>query len=117
MTDNNVHQFPLRAGVAIPDREDRDWVTTDELITDTGISYRQADYWTRTGLLVPLDGPNPGSGNRRRYHTDQVARAAALYDLLAAGFNLYACRQVIDEFVTEGHATIGCLTITRQDAS
>ncbi len=114
---SNVHQFPLKSGMAIPDRDDRDWVTTAELIDDTHISYRQADYWTRTGLLVTLDAANPGSGYLRRYNTSQLVRAAALRDLLAAGISLITCRQVIDEFVEEGHATIGCLTITRGEAS
>ena len=32
-----------------------------------GITYRQLDYWARTGLLVPTIAVAKGSGSKRRY--------------------------------------------------
>lgn len=110
-----IHQLPLHSADPIPTRDQRDWVTSAELIGDTGITYRQLDYWTRTGLLTPIDGANPGSGWMRRYDHAQLERARALRDLLDGGITLTTCRQVIDEFVTTGHAHIGHITITRAD--
>ena len=34
-----------------------------------GITYRQLDYWTRTGLVRPSLGDATGSGSRREYST------------------------------------------------
>lgn len=46
---------------------------------DTGISYRQLDYWTSTGWLVSEHG-SPGSGYQRWWpaHEAEVARVMAL---------------------------------------
>jgi len=89
----------------VPDRTDRDWVTGPELVAEADITYRQADYWTRTGLLTPIDEPTPGSGHLRRYPDDQVDRARALATLLEAGVSLTTCRAVIDEVLATGSAT------------
>lgn len=35
------------------------------------VSYHQADYWCRLGLMAPLT-PASGSGSRRRYSTEDV---------------------------------------------
>lgn len=116
-TPDNVRHLPWTAGQKIPDRDDRDWITTEELVHEADISYRQADYWTRTGLLAPIDAATPGSGHLRRFPGDQVERAKALHDLLAGGITLVTCRLVIDQIVTDGHATLGHLTITRETPS
>lgn len=97
-------------GTVLPPREDRDWVTTSELIAETGISYRQADYWCRTGLLTTLDAATPGSGWTRRLGQDQVVRARAIAALLEAGVAVTVIRQVVDELVATGAATSGHLT-------
>lgn len=41
-------------------------LTTPALVLLAGISYRQADFWTRAGLLVPRV-PAAGSGSKRLY--------------------------------------------------
>ena len=38
-----------------------------------GITYRQLDYWLRTGMITLEEGPEtPGSGHRRRFTTAEV---------------------------------------------
>ena len=37
-----------------------------------GITYRQLDYWARTGLLVPTIAVAKGSGSKRRYSYHDV---------------------------------------------
>ena len=98
-------------GTVLPPREDRDWITTSELLADTGITYRRADYWVRTGLLTTLDAdPTPGTGHVRRFAADQLTRAHAIAALLNAGVSLPVVREVIDDLVTHGRATSGALT-------
>ena len=41
------------------------------------VSYRQLDYWARTGLLVP-EVEASGSGSQRVYGEDQVGKARVL---------------------------------------
>jgi hypothetical protein len=43
-----------------------------------GITYRQLDYWARTGLVVPSLKVPKGSGDRRRYSVDDVRLLALL---------------------------------------
>lgn len=92
-------------GTRIPDRSDRDWVTTSELVAEVDITYRQADYWTRTGLLTPIDLACPGTGNTRRYPADQVNRARVLATLTEAGVNLQVGRRLVDDLISTGAAT------------
>lgn len=52
--------------------------TSAEACNAAGISYRQLDYWARSGY-VQLDTPaTPGSGARRRWSAQQVAVLAVL---------------------------------------
>nr|WP_232523700.1 MerR family transcriptional regulator [Nocardioides sp. MAH-18] len=94
-----------RIGQPLPPREDRGWVTTSELIDETSVTYRQVDYWLRTGLLATLEDIHPGTGWTRRLPADQIPRARAIHQLLHAGVSLQVIRQIIDDFVTTGRAT------------
>ena len=98
-------------GTTLPDRDQRDWVTSSELLNAVPqITYRQVDYWTRTGLLTALDDANPGSGWTRRYHEDQIPRARVIATLLASGVRLPTVRLVVDDLVATGRAISGALT-------
>lgn len=119
-----VHHLPLRSTLHIPPREDRDWVTSSELINDTGISYRQLDYWCLTGLLTALPEPGrrgsksaetPGSGHPRRFHHDQVAEVRTIRALLDAGISLQTIRRHLDELLETHRVDIGAVTITIRD--
>jgi hypothetical protein len=111
MTDDNVTYL---SAAHVPDRGDRDWVTSAELITESGITYRQCDYWCRTGLLHTLEDPTPGSGWMRRFPDAQIRRAHLIHELLDSGMTLTTVRTVIDEITETGTVRIGVLTITVQ---
>lgn len=51
-------------------------LTAQELVIRAGITYRQMDYWTRTGILHPVTEATPGSGFSR-YFTAAEAHVAA----------------------------------------
>lgn len=59
-------------------------LSTRELCTLAGITYRQADYWVRQGYLR-TDGTQQGSGRHRRHPLVELQVARGLAQLLAAG--------------------------------
>ena len=60
-----------------------------------GISYRQLDYWARTGLLRPSLADAKGSGSQRRYSYRDVVELKVIKQLLDAGVNLQQARRAI----------------------
>ena len=61
-----------------------------------GITYRQLDYWARTGLLVPTIAVAKGSGSKRRYSYHDVLELKVIKNLLDAGVSLQRARQAVD---------------------
>lgn len=60
--------------------------TTPEVARLVGASYRQVDYWCRTGVLSPLNnGRGSGGGRVRLWTLDEIAVAAVVADLSALG--------------------------------
>src|ERR1700722_9199849 len=60
-----------------------------------GITYRQLDYWARTGLLRPSVVDANGSGTQRRYSYQDVVELKVIKQLLDAGVNLQKARRAI----------------------
>ena len=109
--NDNVRHLPNHWS-AVPPRDERDWVTSVELVAEAGITYRQCDYWVRTDLLSVLDETLPGSGHLRRHDASEVARARAIADLLTAGVSLQTIREVLDRIVADGQVDVGHITFT-----
>jgi DNA-binding transcriptional MerR regulator len=61
-----------------------------------GISYRQLDYWARTGLVTPSVQDAGGSGTQREYSFQDVVLLKAIKNLLDTGLNLQKVRKAID---------------------
>lgn len=51
---------------------DDDTYTAPEVLRLTGLTYRQLDYWIRSGYIAPSQR-DVGSGGRRRFTRDEVA--------------------------------------------
>lgn len=62
----------------------------------TGISYRQLDYWARTGLIRPSLSDSTGSGSRSRYSYNDLLELKAIKKLLDAGIKLEQVRKVFE---------------------
>lgn len=60
-----------------------------------GITYRQLDYWARTGLLRPSISPARGSGTQRRYSYTDLLELKVIKQLLVAGVALQSARRAI----------------------
>jgi DNA-binding transcriptional MerR regulator len=61
-----------------------------------GITYRQLDYWARTGLLHPSINPARGSGSQRVYSYSDLVQLKVIKRLLDSGVSLQAARRAID---------------------
>lgn len=70
-----------------------------------GITYRQLDYWDRTGLLKPSLSAARGSGTQRLYSFGDVVQLKVVKQLLDAGMSLKKIRAALeilaDELATE----------------
>jgi DNA-binding transcriptional MerR regulator len=61
-----------------------------------GITYRQLDYWARTGLLRPSISDARGSGTQRRYSYHDVLELKIIKQLLDAGVSLQRARRAVE---------------------
>jgi DNA-binding transcriptional MerR regulator len=60
------------------------------------ITYRQLDYWTRTGLVTPSLAEAKGSGTQRLYSFNDLLQLKVIKSLTDAGASLQKIRQAID---------------------
>jgi DNA-binding transcriptional MerR regulator len=61
-----------------------------------GITYRQLDYWTRTGLITPTLQPAQGSGTQRLYAFSDLLQLKLIKSLIEAGASLQKVRSAIE---------------------
>lgn len=67
-----------------------------------GITYRQLDYWARTGLVVPEIRGASGSGSQRLYSFRDILILKVIKRLLDAGISLNQIRTAIDHLRARG---------------
>ena len=67
-----------------------------------GISYRQLDHWTSTGLVVPGVRNADGSGSQRLYAFEDIVRLKVIKRLRDAGVSLQRIRKALDEVAGRG---------------
>jgi DNA-binding transcriptional MerR regulator len=67
-----------------------------QVCTLVGITYRQLDYWARTGLLRPSIADAKGSGTQRRYAYTDVVELKVIKQLLDAGISLQRARRAVE---------------------
>jgi len=70
--------------------------STPQVCALAGVSYRQVDYWARTGLLVPSLQVAQGSGRHRRYSYRDVLALKVIRRLLDADVSLRRIRAAVE---------------------
>jgi DNA-binding transcriptional MerR regulator len=60
------------------------------------ITYRQLDYWTRTGLVTPSVNDAHGSGTQRLYSFQDLATLRVIKSLLDTGVSLQRVRKAVE---------------------
>jgi DNA-binding transcriptional MerR regulator len=81
-----------------------------------GISYRQLDYWDRTGVAGPRLQPAQGSGSQRLYSFEDLVKLKLVKKLLDTGISLHRVRDAIDYLRTLGSDLSG-VTLVSDGAS
>lgn len=66
-----------------------------EVTKIVGISYRQLDYWARTGLVRPSVKDAQGSGSQRLYAFQDLALLKLIKRMLDSGVNLQQIRKAM----------------------
>jgi len=61
-----------------------------------GITYRQLDYWARTGLITPSLQKATGSGSQRLYAFPDIVQLKVVKRLLDAGMSLKKIRKAME---------------------
>ncbi|MDR1852517.1 MAG: MerR family transcriptional regulator [Propionibacteriaceae bacterium] len=81
------------------------------------ITYRQLDYWTRTGLVKPSVQSAEGSGSQRLYSFRDILLLKVIKRLLDAGVSLQQIRIAIDHLRARGVTDISEVTIVSDGVS
>ncbi|HEY1969694.1 MAG TPA: MerR family transcriptional regulator [Pseudonocardia sp.] len=76
-----------------------------------GITYRQLDYWARTGLVVPSIRSASGSGTQRLYSFKDVLVLKVVKRLLDAGVSLQNIRLAVDHLRARGVRDLAGITL------
>ncbi len=82
-----------------------------------GISYRQLDYWARTGLVTPSMRQATGSGTIRLYSFQDVLELKIVKRLLDTGVSLQNIRSAIEHLREQGIEDISAVTLVSDGAS
>jgi len=85
-----------RGGDAADAAPDADGFRGPQVCSLVGITYRQLDYWARTGLLRPSIADARGSGTQRRYSYTDVVELKVIKQLLDAGISLQRARRAVE---------------------
>ncbi|UED82877.1 MerR family transcriptional regulator [Streptomyces profundus] len=82
-----------------------------------GITYRQLDYWARTGLVQPSVRPAPGAGGQRLYGFRDVLVLKIVKRLLDAGVSLQAIRATAEALRTAELGELAQMTLMSDGAA
>ena len=82
-----------------------------------GISYRQLDYWARTGLVEPSIRTATGSGSARLYGFRDILVLKIVKRLLDAGVSLQNIRTAVNYLRNRGVTELESITLMSDGAS
>ncbi len=82
-----------------------------------GITYRQLDYWARTGLVEPSVRGAAGSGSQRLYGFRDILVLKVVKRLLDTGVSLQQIRVAITHLRERGVADLAQITLMSDGAS
>ena len=82
-----------------------------------GITYRQLDYWARTGLVSPEIRGAEGSGTQRLYSVRDLLMLKVVKKLLDAGISLQQIRTAIEHLRLRGVHDLSQVTLMSDGVS
>ena len=85
--------------------------------TAAGITYRQLDYWARTGLVEPSVRPASGSGSQRLYGFRDILALKIVKRLLDTGISLQQIRTAVAYLREQAAGDVAQVTLMSDGAS
>jgi len=85
--------------------------------TAAGITYRQLDYWARTGLVEPSIRPARGSGTQRLYGFRDILVLRVVKSLLDTGISLQQIRSAVTVLREHGLTDLAGITLMSDGAT
>jgi DNA-binding transcriptional MerR regulator len=82
-----------------------------------GITYRQLDYWARTGLVEPTVRTATGSGTQRLYGFRDILVLRVVKRLLDSGVSLQQIRTAVEHLRERGVEDLSRITLMSDGAS
>ena len=82
-----------------------------------GITYRQLDYWARTGLVEPSVRAATGSGSQRLYGFRDILALKVVKSLLDTGISLQQIRTAVAYLREQGASDMAQVTLMSDGAS
>jgi DNA-binding transcriptional MerR regulator len=82
-----------------------------------GITYRQLDYWARTGLVEPTVRAASGSGSQRLYGFRDILALKIVKRLLDTGISLQQIRAAVQHLRDRGSADLAQVTLMSDGVS
>lgn len=82
-----------------------------------GITYRQLDYWARTGLVEPSLRAAQGSGSQRLYSFKDILVLKVVKRLLDTGISLQQVRVAVGQLSQRGIDDLASITLMSDGAS
>lgn len=82
-----------------------------------GVTYRQLDYWARTGLLQPSVRNPSGSGHQRLYSFRDILVLKVIKSLLDTGVSLQQIRVAVGTLSERGVSDLAGITLMSDGAS
>lgn len=82
-----------------------------------GITYRQLDYWARTGLVEPSIRPASGSGTQRLYSFRDILILRVVKRLIDTGVSLPNIRSAVRHLAERGGDDLTRITLMSDGAS
>lgn len=107
----------LLFGDTLPDLDDSTGYRGPTACRAAGITYRQLDYWARTGLVEPSVRPATGSGTQRLYSFRDILVLKVVKRLLDTGVSLQQIRSAVEHLRDRGVDDLARITLMSDGAS
>jgi DNA-binding transcriptional MerR regulator len=95
----------------------RDRARPPTACTAAGITYRQLDYWARTGLVEPSVRAAHGSGSQRLYSFRDILVLKVVKRLLDTGISLQQIRAAVQHLRDRGADDLAQVTLMSDGVS
>ena len=117
MADNEPFSAELLFTDGLPAMDDEVGYRGAVAARAAGITYRQLDYWARTGLVEPTVRGATGSGTQRLYSFRDILILKIIKRLLDAGISLQQIRTAVSHLRARGTDDLTRVTLMSDGAS